>query len=281
MSFSVFRSASKNIKPAKKSESRSTVEKSTKPEPKKPSTDLPAVQCKDTLLLDYDHNKQYSKRGVVSNWDKYAELPDDDDDNCQLSAADFAQLLSASKSIGDHFTFASERSWLQNDGTNLSDEGSMSLDLFKLNILNLKNGIGQLPFYFRQGLSKEIFTEDEITSMDRQSSKKPLAGSETQKLLDILTLGDVITKQKTNTQTPLEKDVDFGLKNVAVESTPKGVDLESSLRNTYIDGELTKPKSTPTPNTSSSKVPSNGPSTVKSSKTENIQDWLDDILNED
>lgn len=276
----VFRNSSKNAKPTKKTESRPAIEKTTKPEPKKPSTDLPAVQCKDTLLLDYDYNKQYSKRGLVNNWNKYAELPDnDDDDNGQLSAADFELLLSASKSIGDHFTFAAERSWFQNDSANASDESSMSADLFKLSISNLKNGIGQMPFYSRQGLPKEMFTEEEMKQMEQRAGS--MANPENQKLIDILKMSEDKTEQNVNSLVPCQDDVVIS-KRVTAKPLNE-VKLIRSLQNTQINDHLTKTTtSTPTPNTTNAplQTPPIVPSKMKSSKTEDIQDWLDDILNE-
>ncbi|XP_055302452.1 uncharacterized protein LOC129568497 [Sitodiplosis mosellana] len=290
------KNSQKSAKPTKKSQPV-VDEKPKRLDSKAPkqSYDLPAVQCKDTLLLDYDYSKQYSKRNLVSNWDKYADLPDDDDDNGQLSAADFEQLLSASKSIGDHFTFAAERSWLQNDGGNASDEGSVAADLFKLNISNLKNGIGRLPFYMRQGLPKEMFTDDEITSMnyranyfENENSHKLSAGNEiNQNLLNILTKENVkdtsSTNEKRKTDYSSKKIVNAPSKKVEVK-TPTQKDIPQSSREAELIDQLTEIKLTPTVTTIPSKSnPINTPSSstkVKSNKTEDIQDWLDDILNE-
>lgn len=269
----ISRKSSKNVKLTKNTESRSVVEKTTKLEPKKSSNDLPAVQCKDTLLLDYDYNKQYSKRGLVNNWNKYAELPDnDDDDNGQLSAADFELLLSASKAIGDHFTFAAERSWFQSDNVNISDEGSMSADLFKLNISNLKNGIARVPFYSRQGLPEEMFTREEIEEMNRRADL--LANSENQKTLDTLQTSEVYNQVSSQGDNVISE-------KVAV-NPPGEAELASSLRNTHINNHLTKTTSALTPSTSHAplQTPSSVLPKLKSDKTEDIQDWLDDILNE-
>lgn len=265
--------------------------KTSEPKSSKQSYDLPAVQCKDTLLLDYDYSKQYSKRTLVSNWDKYAE-PDDDDDNAQLTAADFEQLLSASKSVGDHFTFASERSWLQSDDSNATNDSSMAGDLFKLNISNLKNGIGRLPFYLRQGLPKELFTDDEIANMNyrvnfnecNQKPSKPSAGNEiNQNLLNILTNKNVDEKSTEKEKNKVDhqnskKDVSVPTRKVEVKSSTQGTFAQSSKEAELID-QLTDIKLTPTTVAAPINPPASDAKT-KTNQTEDIQDWLDDILNE-
>lgn len=239
---------------------------------KSPSSDLPAVQCKDTLLLDYDYNQQYSKRKLVNNWDRYAELSDDED-NGQMSAADFEQILSASKSIGDHFTFASERSWMQNDESNV--------DLFKLNVGNLKSGLGRLPFYIRHGLSQDIFSEGELADMDyrvnffESRTEKPAKESINQNLLNLLTDTKKEPK-KPEANDPLEELLQK-TSSIAV-SKPPPVALSPTIRKPATASSPTIRK--PAPSSSPTIRKPVAASTSTNQKTENIQDWLDDILNE-
>lgn len=255
----------------------------------KPTYDLPAVQCKDTLLLDYDYSKQYSKRGLVNNWDKYAELrDDDDDDNGQLSAADFEQLLSASKSIGDHFTFAAERTWLQAVDNNQicpSEDNSMASDLFKLNMANLKNGISHIPFYKRLELSEDIFTNEEITNMNyranfyEKNKINPKISTDNPINQNILTnILKSNLEQVKNKSENSKKAIDVSKK------PPTDTELVKSLQNAQINDRPLVVKSPPTTSTLSNPLKltamSNKTSTVQSNKTEDIQDWLDDILNE-
>lgn len=234
----------------------------------KPSYDLPAVQCKDTLLLDYDHSKQYSKRSLVNNWSKYDDIPDDDDDNAQLTAADYEQLLAASKSVGDHFTFAAERSWLHSDAQ--TEEGSLAGELFKLNISNLENGLNRLPFYVRQDLKEDIFTNEELRDIDYRANEwgktkqKPLKENKTNQNV-FSTSANV---KSLDTSVNIKSRDDVKLPSVA-EIAPKLSEL------------TLKTKSMPSPSSSGAiQSKSNSPPTAPSKKTEDIQDWLDDILNE-
>lgn len=268
--FHIFRNTSKNEKPAKKNTPRLNDEKQVKQTPKaKPSYDLPAVQCKDTLLLDYDYSKQYSKRTLVNNWSKYDDIPDhDDDDNAQLTAADYELLLAASKSIGDHFTFAAERSWLHSDAQ--TEEGSLAGELFKLNISNLENGLNRLPFYVRQDLKEDIFTNEELRDIDYRASgagkakQKPLKENKANQ--NVLSTGENVKSLETSANIKSRDDVK--LPSVA-EIAPK------------LSGLTLNTKSMSLPSSSGAiQSKSNSPPTAPSNKTEDIQDWLDDILNE-
>lgn len=238
---------------------------------------MPAVQCKDTLLLDYDYNKQYSKRTVVNNWDKYAEAPDDDDDNGQLTAADYEQLLTASKSIGDHFTFASERSWLHSDvAFQASEESSLIGELFKLNISNLDKGLSQVPFCVRQGLPEQMFTDQELSGMPRTTFQKPQLSAGDQRILNLLqsNANDNKLEKAPKIETNVEKRL------------PIEAELAESLRSANISELTSHAKSTPLPSSSGQTnpikpPPGNAPKVAsKSNQTADIQDWLDDILNE-
>lgn len=229
----------------------------------------------------------------MSNADRYKELSDDDDDeNGQLSAADFQQLLSASTSVGDHFTFAAERSWLKTDDSTPSDEGSMASDLFKLNISNLKDGLGRVPFYLRQGLPKEMFIEEEITDMNCRASffegeneRKPLAANQTnQNLLEILMSK---TNEKVDSSPSTAKTgADEVVPKKVVEMSAADDELAGLLQMTEIHSPHASQKPTPTSTirtstkTNETKPASSNPTKAKANKTENIQDWLDDILNE-
>lgn len=270
------------------------------------------MQCKDTLLLDHDHKVQYSKRKIESNFDRYKELPnvDDDDENGQLSAADFQQLLSRPASSGEHFTFAAERSWVQNTDTdNTSDDGSMVSNLFKLNISNLNDGLNRVPFYLRHDLPTDIFTEEELTDIHYRSK---FLENEQMQQNQRLTINKQVNQ---NLLDCLESNVDEKISNKKVESVkasknddnddksfaeteivkllqqtkvtePSKRAMASTSKSAQIPIEM--PSSTLTTETSAkplSQIVQDRPAQNSSSKanvqkTEDIQDWLDDILNE-
>lgn len=225
------------------------------------SHDLPPVQCKDTLLLDYDHNQQYTKRTLINNWNRYDEPIDEDNNNAQMLAATFEQILSASKSIGDHFTFASERNWLQNENSQID-----ATDLFKLNVTNLKNGLGRLPFYIRQAIPKNVFNETELTDMDYrvnffENNIKTKPSSINQNIINII-----------HNVSDAKKSCD--MHKTTIKETIKSDSIEKLF-------ETTSMQSKPFNAHQSAMVSNATQIRTKTEKTEDIQDWLDNILNED
>lgn len=274
--------------------------------------DLPAVQCKDTLLLDYDHKAQYSKRKIESNFDRYKELPnvdddDDDDENGQLSAADFQQLLSRPASTGDHFTFSAERSWLQSADTDTSDDGSMVSNLFKLNILNLNDGLIRVPFYLRHDLPTDLFTEEELTDIHYRSTffeneqmqqNQRLTTNEpvNQNLLACLksNVGQEVAGKKLNTtvKTKMESSKNVDVKSFAeteltellqqtkVQEPSKNMASTSNVAKISMPASTTAAKAPEPRKTVQAKPTPDSSSKANIPKTEDIQDWLDDILNE-
>lgn len=302
-----------NSKPHTRDEKAERLDRD-RPEPKvaDKSHDLPVVQCKDTLLLDYDHNAQYSKRKLVSNADRYKELSDADDDsdeNGQLSAADFQQLLSQPTSTGDHFTFAAERSWLQSADTDTSNDDSMASNLFKLNISNLNDGLIRVPFYLRHDLPTDLFIEDELTDIHYRSkyfenekiNQNPLPATTNQHLLDCFKSNTgqqvvVDKKAKPSVESKIEP-----LKNVDVQKFAE-TELVGLLQQTKVQEPTTnmastattsersmsmvastsagKTATTPFTKTVQVKPTSHGLPKANVANTEDIQDWLDDILNE-
>lgn len=238
--------------------------------------DLPPIQSKEVLLLNHDYGRAFAKRKVESNWDRYEELPDDDDDNPQMMAADFDKILLAPKSIGEHFTFASERAWQQDvDADAESSTDKQCTDLFKLNLSNLKNGVGRLPFYLRNDLPLDLFDNDEITDMNFRANyydsekQKP----QTKSTGDVVSMPTILGA-KEHAQS---NEVRLPEYSVATTSEKTNVKLSESIINlAESTASLTIEKSSPQHST----TPTSMETPKGSNKNENIQDWLDDILNE-
>lgn len=111
-----------------------------------------------------------------------------------MKAADFGAILLAPKAIGTHFTLNSEKHWDQSNdnGDDLSAAGTILSKLFQLNLTTLNNSVGRLPFYMRNDLPKEIFTDHEIADMEYKVSYKgeeetaPSLNTYNQNILNIL-----------------------------------------------------------------------------------------------
>lgn len=231
---------------------------------------MPSIQSKEVLLLEHDYGRAFAKRKVESNWDRYAELSDDED-NPQEIAADFEKILLAPKSIGEHFVFSSERAWEHTVNTGAETNADCQPnDLFQLNLGSLKNGVGRLPFYVRNGLDLDLFSDDEITDMNFGANYN----------------GDNNKKQKTQT-------IGVGCLNSMAEKMRyresvqrSGMKMVESIDTSNLQSSVKLPESTkklaestlPLPSQSQVAKSIGKPETP--TKTTNIQDWLDDILNE-
>ncbi|XP_046750094.1 uncharacterized protein LOC124413510 isoform X2 [Diprion similis] len=90
------------------------------------------TQQADICINDPTANSR-TRRQVVSNWEKYEEIPD-----AEIPAKDFQTLLNVPISEGGHFVFKSEKNW--------AIEVSKYSDLFSLNVKKLARDINCIPF---------------------------------------------------------------------------------------------------------------------------------------
>lgn len=140
--------------------------------------------------------RQFSKRTIVKNWDKYdggaattidnsavAGVGDvDDDRNGQMSAADFGQLLRAPAAEGVHFRFNSEKSWDSAGDAAAGDlfggtgangaESDGGEQFFRMNISRLERILMERPFCERQQYDKAMFTVNELTRMAKEVTQE-------------------------------------------------------------------------------------------------------------
>lgn len=277
-------------KPSQPAETKKPTKDALKEAPKPAASntyDLPPVQSKETLILGYDYNQQYTKRKVESNWSRYDESSEEEE-NAQLEAADFGKILSTPQSTGSYFTFASEKDWMDDTSANNSS-------LFKLDMTLLKNGVGKLPFHMRQGLPKDLFTADEIVNMDRcvnymenpEYLQKRAKNEFTQNLLDVLTDKNIqksqIDGKRLLAHIKITNDVpdklDKSLKTLKLEDKKSSNKNSSESQSKPKDPPILTAPVPPLANTSSSSQVKSSEN-VKNPKVDDIQDWLDDILNE-
>lgn len=207
-------------------------------------------------------NKQYSRRKLDSNWERYNELPSDEDDADTL-AADFEQILLAATSVGEHFTFADERKWLKELGDDTSIRGSTLRNIFQLNVQALKESVAKLPFHLRTNMSKEEFSHSEISDMDYQYTCLSAK---------LHSFGEITTSPATPASLP-KRDVYLATGNF-VEQRATGVQ-QPTIPSCGTEKPNTAGAAVETQPTTAAKKSAN---TAKHS-LDDIQDWLDDILN--
>lgn len=109
---------------------------------------------------------QYTKSSLTNNWARYEEFSDDETVNEQQSAPDFQRLMQQPASVGGHFLFNSEKNW---DTDDQIFEKSDANNYFNLNLSLLNAGIQTIPFYKRLDYDTSMFTKFEINKMNAEA----------------------------------------------------------------------------------------------------------------
>lgn len=201
-------------------------------------------------------SKAFSKRELVSNWNKYDDKSTSST-TVDESASNFDELLSTPASIGGHFLFNSEKSWEANDDWYNRD------DYFQLNLIELSKSLATIPFYERQNYSKDLFSSEEIDDMNRQAKYHHFKWSANRKNISNVEPSVVEVKDCRN----------------AVERTTQNDDDDlDELLNLTGSGQqkIHIPKLVSSDSSAASNSATIQPSSADS--TDDIQKWLDDVL---
>ncbi|XP_078592496.1 uncharacterized protein LOC144871224 [Branchiostoma floridae x Branchiostoma japonicum] len=111
----------------------------------------------------------YSRRKVLSNWDRYeAPLPRyDDRSDVTLRGADFRSLLATSGEAEAQFRFEDEKDWEADDAgeTQLPTGGGLSLDCDLLAV-----SLQAIPLHRRLNISPDSLTEDIVERFNEEAA---------------------------------------------------------------------------------------------------------------
>lgn len=203
-------------------------------------------------------SKQFSKRELSSNWNKYDDNTSSNDIDVPHSS-NFEELLLAPASVGGHFLFNSEKSWEASDDWYNRDE------YFQLNLVELTKSLATIPYFERQNYSKDIFSSEEIEDMNRQAKYNYF-------------------KWSANSKTTVKFSEEPASAKGKIKETQSAVnlpqndedDLDELLNLTGTkQQEIQNPAFPPTTNPSSGVTIQLGQTADAS---DDIQKWLDDIL---
>ncbi|KAL4713313.1 hypothetical protein ACJJTC_015300 [Scirpophaga incertulas] len=154
-----------------KSDSKSEEPKVDKPsKPEEPSPEFYKNLKRETdeiLKITEEENSKYKKKEIQSNWSKY-EMPIDNYDEIdeqEMLGADYEKLVAAPLSIGGHFQFKHEKSWDKDIGPTPYDK------YFNINMDKLFLAICTVPFYVRNDVPIDLFTEAELVNMKNKANK--------------------------------------------------------------------------------------------------------------
>ncbi|XP_037037265.1 uncharacterized protein LOC119074969 [Bradysia coprophila] len=204
----------------------------------------------------HQENEQFSKRELLSNWNKY-------DDNVPQTdaplASNFEELLSQPASVGGHFLFNSEKGWESNDDWYNRD------DYFQLNLIELSKSLATLPYYERLSYSQSIFSSEEIDEMNRQAKYQ------------------LFKWQSKGSNTGSSRDVKCEANVHNIDHVPQNDDddLEELLKITgtgHRKMKISEYSSNINQSTGSSVTIQSVQARSTAESTDDIQKWLDDVL---
>jgi len=103
------------------------------------------------------HDKKFSKRKLVSNWDRYDEPIVDE--TSESFTSDFNYVLSLSSSGGSRFQFSDEKSWSD-------DVNSSAADFLQLDCTDIATSLACIPLHTRLKIDPTVFNEKTLNNME-------------------------------------------------------------------------------------------------------------------
>uniref|UniRef100_W8C895 Cell death regulator Aven n=2 Tax=Ceratitis capitata TaxID=7213 RepID=W8C895_CERCA len=86
-------------------------------------------------------------------------------ESAQMNAGDFGLMSQLPTSVGGHFQFSSEKNWDSVDTEQFLDNTEAS-QYFTLNLKLLNVGLQTIPFYKRMDYAASLFTRDQLRTME-------------------------------------------------------------------------------------------------------------------
>ncbi len=217
----------------------------------------------ETDVVPEETSKQFSKRELQSNWNKYDDKTNFDD---APQPPNFEELLLAPASIAGHFLFNSERSWEATDDWYNRD------DYFQLNLMELSRSLATIPFYECQNYPKDIFSLDEIEDMNRQAKYQQFK----------LAANNKNTVDSVGGQcSPIDRKSEIN-KTETAANLPQNDDddLDELLNLTGTGKQKFQSSDIPSSSSTVSSVGTHriGEKITTVDSTDDIQKWLDDVL---
>uniref|UniRef100_A0A4Y0BGT3 Uncharacterized protein n=1 Tax=Anopheles funestus TaxID=62324 RepID=A0A4Y0BGT3_ANOFN len=269
-----------------------------KPAKQKSSQKAPEVQHTAPLVVCDD---RYGKRQLQQNRnvDQGLSPSDSDSDDGQLHAPDFEKLLELPPSSANHFLLSSEKRWLHPD-TDLpgEDEQNRYSEYFRIDTKLLNASLGCIPFYERHGYDQGLFSTLELNLMRQKADSHTNKFQQTYAdQLPSQTQSGPISRKKENMPPPKKpqpppcfvgafaKPVDdSSAKSPQTKYEPEKDStnaMETKMRKLAVDPEPSKIVTNvvaPTVPAVQTVTTTKQPASTSKDTKEEIQQWLDDIL---
>lgn len=261
-----------------------------------------------------DDERQFHRRQLVSNWSRYDDLPSEDDDDIPLQRGeDFNKLLAQAGGSAAHFRFKDEEMWSED-----LDGADTTVNVLSLNLHDVASSLNCIPLHERLTVSEKVFTEKQLNEMTSRANDALQIYNQNIDETSSVVVQTKLTLDKhklPNSAKPNADSPQQSAQPVNVNETPTCVqtkvtdsftedavsaevksledDLDMLLSN---DGPAVKPSVSPAVKQSqvssssashnikpSLPVSSPGKSIVKQKvigKEENLEDWLDSVLDD-
>ena len=228
-------------------------------------------------------DSQYSKGTVQVDWEK-RKLPEEieQEENSEDDQLDFAELLQMPASVSGHFFFSTEKNWESESSSIINSKAKY----FHLDTKVLNSCLKSIPFNERQGYENQLFSDFQLKSMKFTAEEQEKLYNKTcniekaRKNMSNSGNNSSVDQQVVPSNGPNFVDCSLMLKLPA--------DMPSHLRRGGNDDQPPSPQPEPVqensqiqqvaaiqPIQSNVVAPKNTPS-----EKEDIQKWLDDILDE-
>lgn len=229
----------------------------------------------------------FQKRKVVSNWDRY-DLPPDEE-STKTKGENFSRLLQVAGSSTSQFRFKEEEEWTSPEQTELS-----------LDLQDLSSSISCFPLYEVLRLDKDLLSVEQIAEYDRLSSENQKKYQQNSNSVNSVNPVH-IDRKRDNSKNSTEKQASKQREKLCIESNAldelldavvleeTGVhrlhtellpDKSNTGRLTTLEEDLDDLLSSDNhkENKYIQQDISSSVHTAKTTQDENLEDWLDSVL---
>lgn len=193
-------------------------------------------------------------------------------------------LLLAPKSVGSHFVFSNEKNWNTDTEEAVAVVGDQTLhggQHFRFNLAEFEQQMATIPFYKRQDYGADLFSPQEIEDMNRCAKLAPRPNQSTtvsegkyEIHSDAIKLLSALKGENTNKAVTVELSTEnANPPNATAEETEHAVTDELDA---LLDLAITEPAFSVT----FPSVNLTNPNTSSAEPANDIQKWLDDILDD-
>lgn len=176
-------------------------------------TDVSEVQTTKNIALAEENVPSFSKRKLVSNWDRYEEPVHVGrfEEDVDAIGAHFEELLSVPIS-GGHLKMKHEHEWEK-------EKSELQMPWFQLNIQGVEQNLSTISFCKRQNLPQNIFSENQLQRMVVRAKRNATSLAEVN--------ASILKVQNLHVGNSVSNQVD--IKDKSILKDPSVIDIKRPL----------------------------------------------------